>query len=111
MKATIITTSNGNYADCTITPTNVHIKDSYRITNKREMKEIIAKARDYASINFDYTYKRTEKQWLREWRAHNLLYKLNYQPERTGSVDLDEGETDGRNLLYRMLSFLYIFIN
>ncbi len=111
MKTTIITTSNGNYADCTITPTNVHIKDSYRITKKSGMKEIIVKARDYALVNFGYTYNRTEKQWLYEWRAHNLLHTLDYQPERTCSVDLDEGETDRRNSLYRILSFLYIFIH
>ena len=111
MKTTIITTSSGNYVDCTITPTNVHIKDSHRITKKSEMKEIIVKARDYAFVNFRYTYRRTEKQWLREWRAHNLLYKLDYQQERTGSVDLDEGEIDKRNSLYRILSFLYIFIH
>jgi hypothetical protein len=74
------------------------------------MKEIITKVREYALANFGYSYNRTAKQWLHEWRAHNLLYKLDYQPERTGSVDLDEGEIDRRNSLYRILSFLYTFI-
>lgn len=26
---------------------------------------------------------------FREWKAHNFLYALNYQPDRTRSVDLD----------------------
>ena len=111
MKTTVIIASDGTWADCTITATNVHINKSYRITNKNAMKEIISKVRDYALINFGYTYKRTEKEWLHEWRAHNLLYSLDYQRESTSSVDLDEGETDRRNSLYRILSFLYIFIN
>jgi hypothetical protein len=110
MKTTIIT-SDGTWVECTITPTNVHIKDSYRITDKKTMKEIIAKIRNYALVDFGNTYKRTEKQWLHEWRAHNLLYKLDYQMERTKSIDLDEGETSRNNFLYKVLSFLYIFIH
>ena len=111
MNIATITTISGVKVQCTFSPVNLHIKDSYLIKDRKIMMEIITKARRHALSNYGYNYTRSEKQWLCEWRAHNLLYRLDYQPERTGSVDLDEAETDRRNVLYRILSFLYNFIH
>lgn len=32
---------------------------------------------------------RSAKSYLHEWQAHNILYKKNFEKERTGSVDFE----------------------
>ena len=88
-----------------ITPMNVHIKDSYKITNTKVKKEVLKRIREIAKEH-GIEYKRSKGSWLREWKAHNTLYLGNVEKERTGSVDLNEDETLFRRFCYWFLALL-----
>lgn len=80
---------------------NVHIKDSYKITSKSEMKEILyAIQHKRPECN---TFKRSYNSLIAEWRTHNRLYRLGYQKSRTGSVDLNYPLKWYVELAYRIL--------
>lgn len=80
---------------------NVHIQDSYKITSKSEMAEILyAIQHKHPECN---TFKRNYKSLIAEWRAHNRLYKWGYETRRTGSVDLNYPLKWYVELAYRIL--------
>ena len=83
-----------------MTNANVHIEDSYLIRSNETKKEILT----IILSNTVFAYNRTIGSWLREWRAHNVLYRCGYQPDRTKSVDLNEDETQIRKIGYFLLS-------
>ena len=89
---------------------NIRIIDSYKIIKRKDMKSAIKQIKKQAASK-GFIYKRTNKEWLQEWRAHNLLYVLNYEIDRTKSVDLNEDEPKSRKTLYKILSFIYNFIH
>ena len=70
----------------------------------KDKKDGETKTVSYYTTNTVFAYKRTIGSWLREWRAHNVLYKWGYQPDRTKSVDLNEDETQIRKIGYFLLS-------
>lgn len=72
---------------CTVTSNNIHIKDSYDIKKRSEMKEILY-AIQYKSPDCN-VFKRSYNSMISEWRTHNRLYRLGYKKDRTGSVDLN----------------------
>lgn len=84
-----------------VSTNNVHIKDSYKITSKSEMKEIL-----YA-IQYKHpecnTFKRSYNSLIAEWRTHNRLYRLGYKRQRTGDVDLNYPLKWYVELAYRIL--------
>jgi len=86
---------------------NIHIQNSYIITDEKEMFKMLLKIRNDAIFYRNIKYTRTMKSWIREWKAHNLLYRFGYEKKRTGSVDLDENESTFRLLGYFVLSYLY----
>lgn len=67
--------------------TKVHINNSYKITDRSEMKEIL-----YA-IQYKHpdckVFKRSYDDLVREWVAHNRLYKWGIQQSKTKHVDFD----------------------
>ena len=70
-----------------VSANNVHIKDSYKITSKSEMKEVLyAIQHKHQECN---TFKRSYNSLIAEWRTHNRLYRLGYKRQRTGDVDLN----------------------
>ena len=85
---------------------NIHIKNSFRITTTREMLKLLKLIR-IAAYNRGIVYQRENNSWLREWKAHNVLYKLNIKRDSTKSVDINEGESKGRRFGYFLLSLLY----
>jgi frataxin-like iron-binding protein CyaY len=89
---------------------NIRIIDSYKIIKRKDMKSAIKQIRKQAASK-GFIYKRNNKEWVQEWRAHNLLYVLNYEIDRTKSVDLNEDESKSRKILYKILSFIYNFIH
>ena len=95
---------------CSISDTNVCVYKSHQIKSRKSMKNAIKMIRDFAEKECNIVYKRSEKEWLHEWRAHNLLYAFDYQKERTANVDLNENEPAVRKTLYAILSFVYNFI-
>lgn len=49
-------------------------------------------------------YTRTRESQFREWKAHNLLYRLGIMRERTGCVHIDQNEPKWRRAVYAFLS-------
>ena len=88
---------------------NIQIKDSYQITNKRDIETII----DIIMYNSNYKkiaaagFTRARQSLIREWKAHNVLYYWGYKKEQTGTVDLNQHESRGRRLAYFFLSFFF----
>lgn len=56
------------------TKDSLTIKNSYRLTDIKKMKNIIEEALDKDSV---YTTKRSINSLLEEWVGHNILYKLH----------------------------------
>lgn len=84
-----------------ISSNNIHIQDSYKITSKSEMSEVLyAIQHKHPECN---SFKRDYKSLIAEWRAHNRLYKLGYKKQRTGSVDLNYPLKWYVELAYRIL--------
>lgn len=95
----------GNLKVC-YSNTNVHINDSY-IISRRDIPSWVERIKSFGEQN-GYTYSRSNKSWIREWKAHNLLFKWGIEPTRTRDVDLNEDETAIRKVGYFLLSLLYI---
>lgn len=87
----------------------VSIKDSYQITSKEDIEAVLEYIRsldEYKKLK-EVGYTRTPKSEFYEWRGHNILYKLGYKRERTGSVDIDQNEPMWRRFIYVILSMLF----
>lgn len=85
---------------------NIHIQDSYLIHKKSEMNELLLTIKQEYP-NLLVFEKRSINSLIREWRAHNLLYKLGLFKNRTKDVDLDIYETALRRICYFILSIFY----
>lgn len=55
-----------------VTPYNIKIIDSYKITNKKQMKEILKEIIEKAPL---FKSKRSVRSMVREWKTHNKCYK------------------------------------
>lgn len=86
---------------CEISENNIHIKDSYKVTSKSEMKEMLYAIQcRHPECN---SFKRSYNSLVSEWRAHNRLYRLGYKKKRTGDVDLNYPLKWYIELLYKLL--------
>ena len=94
---------SGNLIQAEYNGHSISIFNSYKIKRKRDMKFILTLI-ECASFNRGIFYSRSQNSWIREWKAHNVLYKLGIQRKRTGSVDLNEDETILRKFGYFILS-------
>ena len=79
---------------------NIHIHNSYQVTKTEDMEMILSTimGKSFYSKMEAAGFSRSKESMLREWKAHNVLYNWNYQPNRTRSVDLDEKESAFRRL-------------
>ena len=87
-------------------PLGFQVKDSHKITRKKDILTClmgIHNTIDYLNLR-SKGYTRTLKSEYREWRAHNVLYRLGIARERTGSVDFDQNESKWRRFIYAILS-------
>lgn len=85
---------------------NIHIFDSYKIKRKQDMERILSIIQ-CASFNRGIFYTRRMNSWVREWKAHNVLYKLGIKKERAKGVNLNENESILRKFGYFILSLFY----
>lgn len=70
-----------------ITNNNIHIPNSYLITKKKEMKKILLQIKsEHPECE---VFKRKMSSLCSEWKAHNRLYRLDIEKDRTMSVDLN----------------------
>lgn len=90
----------------------VSIPNSYHIKSISDMYTVLEICKEEVSKspvpNTFAINKRTMAGMIIEWRAHNLLYALHIQRERTRTVDLDIHEKWYRKLGYIILSTLYL---
>lgn len=88
---TIHTTIYG--LDITISKSNIHIEDSYTVTNPVDMRNALNDTIEFLNANnitMDTPFNhRSICSMISEWKTHNNLYKLNIEPYRTKSTDLD----------------------
>lgn len=84
-----------------ITENNIHIENSYNVSTEAEMRKILFSALPYTKIT------RSTTSCIREWKAHNVLYRWNIARSRTADVDINENETNFHKLCYFFLSLLF----
>ena len=85
---------------------NIHVQDSYQLSKKSQISVALDLLMDTeAMANMRAAgFKRSRHSMFIEWAAHNTLYRWGREPERTGSVDIDQSETLGRRFLYYILA-------
>lgn len=79
---------------------NCKIIDSYKITDKEVMLDFINKLRE-GNKEFQA---RTSLSYYREWKAHNILYKIGLFRSHTKDVDLNIDEKISRRICYFIIS-------
>lgn len=83
---------------------NVKIINSYKITNKKKMREVLMLIKRYDEEN-PSKWSRTINSMVNEWWAHNICYDSNYYACHSKDVDLNNGDEevfDGLNI-YRLI--------
>lgn len=85
-----------------ITKRNIKIRNSFEVKDEAKMRFILNIVRNRAKQK-NITFKRTNESWLQEWKAHNLLYKLNLFRDKTTDTDLEEQESKFRLFCYKIL--------
>lgn len=78
------------------------IIDSYKVKRLKHMREVI----DWVKTYDTEVGKRSWISLVSEWRAHNLLYWLGLEKDRTAHCDLNN-ETSIRRVLYFLGSLVY----
>ena len=79
----------------------ITIENSYLIKEKNDMILILR----LFQIRTNYKSKRGIKSWLKEWKAHNRLYKLGLFKSHCKDCDLEENEKLHRLICYQILGF------
>ena len=98
---------NKDINDASLSPTNTHIMDSYKVKSKADMREYLQRLRD---LTIDYAVNRRDlESMVREWRSHNLFYLLHIFRSRTRDVDLELHQSWIRELFCRVVDFLYFW--
>lgn len=90
----------------TLSSNNTHIEDSYKIKSIDDMQNILWELQLRVSNRMAIN-KRGIWSMTHEWRAHNLLYSLGIQRDRTKSVDLDINQPWYIRLAYPIISMFY----
>ena len=85
---------------------NCRVIDSYMTKDRATMRDFC----EHLCTEHPVFKYRSIASYVREWRAHNLLYHFNYEIVRTKDCDLNVDESKWRRLAYIVLSFLYNFI-
>ena len=82
---------------------NCQIKDSYLISSRNFMEHFVS----LILMDHEVFGCRSEESYVREWRAHNLLYNLGFQRARTKDCDLNCVQLKIFKVGYAILSAFY----
>ena len=96
-----------------ITEYNIHIENSYILTKEDRIRQYLINLRDNiecCELDCIVFHRRTIKSLIKEWIAHNVLYKLHIVRSHTKSVDLNV-ERWYRILCYNIIYFVYKLLN
>jgi len=88
-----------------VSKNNINIKDSYKINNRLVMRMILDVLRNEVKEESPFD-KRSIGGMVREWVAHNNLYKLGYKKDRTCNVDLNYPQKWYVPIIYWILSII-----
>ena len=78
----------------------VKIINSYKITNRSRMSEIIyAIQHNHPEVRFNRDY----SDLVHEWVAHNRMYKWGIRKDKTKDVDLEFNESKKNIILFNIL--------
>ena len=94
--------------DIKVSKNNINIKDSYKINNRLLMRMILDVLKDEISeehLESPFN-KRNISGMVREWVAHNNLYKLGYKKDRMCNVDLNYPQKWYVPIVYLILSLI-----
>ena len=78
---------------------NIKIINAYKIKKEKDMLDILF----WFMFKTGYKSKRDIWSWVREWKAHNRLYKLGLYRSHTVDCDLAENEKFWRLLIYSII--------
>ena len=92
------------------TPTNTHIMDSCMVKSKADMRAYLESLRETVGPEMAVNQRDIESQ-IREWRSHNLFYRIHVFRSRTKDVDLELKQAWYRELFCRVVSFFYFWDN
>lgn len=88
---------------------NTHIENSFKLRSIKDMKDCLIWGREYTDFEDPFAInKRSLFSMITEWRAHNLLYNLHIQRDRTRSVDLEYPIKWYKQVAYFILSCFYL---
>ncbi len=79
----------------------VTVFNSYEVTSQWIMAYVLTEFKDRTG----YKSKRSLNSWIREWKAHNRLYRLGLFESHTKDCDLEENEKWYRRLVYWFIGF------
>ena len=84
----------------------LHIENSYRVQKSKHIRYMLEYIHGsvYYEVMRENGYTRTLKSEYREWKAHNVLYRLGICRERTCSCDIDQNESKWKRFAYAILS-------
>ena len=72
------------------------------------MREFLQRLRDEVPEEMAVNQRDLESQ-IREWRSHNLFYRIHVFRSRTKDVDLELKQSWCRELFCRVVSFFYFW--
>lgn len=84
----------------------LQIEFGYLAKTKNDIEKalrFIHKTEEYRALE-RAGFTRTYKSQVNEWLAHNLLYNLGIERERTGTIDIYQNESLIRRIGYAILS-------
>ena len=70
---------------------DMHIHNSSKIKNLKQMNEIISIIEDYEN-KYPSSWNRTHKSMINEWIIHNISYEFGYNIDSSKSVDLNNSD-------------------
>lgn len=95
--------NNGTYVHYKLSSKNIKIINSYRIKSKKIMRELL----DIIVWEDIYSEKRDRslESYVREWRTHNILYKipLKFFRKHCQDCDLTTKENKFRLFVYAII--------
>lgn len=85
----------------TVSTNNINIKDSYTVTSKDKMREVLfAIQHEHPECN---SFKREYDEMIAEWRTHNRLYRWGLWKSHTKDVDINYPVKWYIQLIYNIL--------
>lgn len=98
---------NLNYIKCDYVAWKpyITIQKSYKVKSSQHMREVLSWMKNFP----EYTEILKAPMWLlvAVWKAHNLLYKLNYKRNHMENLEIESTLSRKEKIGYTLLSLFY----